>query len=397
MKHLVLSIFLLLFFVEVFSVLPHRTDFTQKSRSPHFVSGLINVHTALSDGYKNIPELVELAKNAGHDFILFADQNTTEGRRLGFDKEFNGIDSFVEIETKTPSGNLLVFFSHTTGAELSDREIGKLGYEHFLNKNTRPGLFVSVSHPSHVKHPWTQLERFSDGIEIINFDSLFWRHLSDNPLNFAGISLLYPLNQFAAALRFIQPFPKDFLSWDNMNTLSSGHFGFLSSKSTRKLHLPFSDISWPSYEEIFRLGSNIIFLKSPLAKSHRERKEQIYEAIRESRLAMVFQALFPFEGNDFYLECPNSLFRVGDKAKLGKQKCELVVRTPENLPYKTKVRIFRDGELEKTVSSSPNVLRIPVTESGSYRAEILVRPHSAFWILVRKWVPYVLYNPILIQ
>lgn len=396
MKHLFLSLFLFLFFLEVYSVLPHHTRSFTKPQPPHYLSGLLNVHTALSDGYKSIPELIAAAKSSGHDFILFADQNTSEGRRLGFDKEYDGFDSFVEMETKTPSGNLLIFFSHTSAAELSDREIGKLGYEHFLNKNSRPGLFVSVSHPSHVKHPWTQLERFSDGMEIINFDSLFWRHLSDNPLNFAGISLLYPLNQFAAALRFIQPFPKDFLTWDNMNTLSSGHFGFLSSKFTRKVHLPFSDISWPSYEEIFRLGSNIVFLNSPPAKSHRERKQQIYQSIRESRLAMVFQAIFPFGGNDFYLECPHSTYRVGDKPKLDQQKCELVVKTPENIPYKTKIRIFRDGEVLKTISSPPSEVRFPISQGGSYRAEILVRPHSAFWILVRNWVPYVLYNPIFV-
>ncbi|NDG26146.1 MAG: hypothetical protein EB120_03090, partial [Proteobacteria bacterium] len=247
MKHLIFSLLLLFFFVEVFSVLPARITRTPEISKSQYVSGLINVHSHYSDGYLAIPELAAIAREAGHQFIVFGDKTTAEARKQNFDRDLGGIDSFVELEATTQSGQLLIFFSHSSASSFSDKEISRLGYERFLGKNAETPIFVSVSHPSHVKQPWTQLERFSDGLEVVNFDSLFWRQLSDAPLGFMGMSLLYPLNQFASALRFIQPYPKDFQTWDNMNTLDMGHFGLLSSQFKPKFQSPLNNISWPSY------------------------------------------------------------------------------------------------------------------------------------------------------
>jgi len=397
MKHWILSAFLGLFLFEAFSVLPTRSVNPPSTEAPHFISGLINVPPNVTAEAHNIPQLALLAKENGHSFAVFADHDSVEGRRLGLEKNYDGFDAFIEVESSTPSGDLLVFFSHTPLESASPKELSKAAYERFQGNPTTPELFVSVSHPSHNKLPWTQLDRFPDGIELINFDSLFWRKLISNPLDFLGLSLLYPLNPFITALRVIEPYPKDIANWDNMNSLEPRHFGILSSQFNLKVHWPRLNISWPNYRELFRLGSNIVFPREPLSTEFKTRKKQIYHWIKEGRLAIAFQAIHPFLGNDFYLKCPNGIFRSGEVFHGDTSACEFIVKTPANLPYATKIRLLKNGELEKEIFSSDSEIHIPVVGVGQFRIETLVRPHSFFWILLRKWIPYVIYNPIFIS
>ena len=396
MKHWALSLFLFFFFWEVFSLFPSKNTALEqvKTSSPFALPGLINVHSELSDGTESIPQLAALAKELGHSFVVFADQDTTAGRKLGLEKNYKGLDAFIEIENTTPSGELLTFFSHTALSRASARELETAAYDHYLGNRKIPELFVSISHPSHVKKPWKQLEKFPDGLEVINFDSLFWRKLSSHPLDFLGISAIYPLNPFLAALRFVEPFQKDLFTWDNMNSLGSKHFGILSSQFNRKIPIPIEDRSWPTYREVFSTGSNVVFLKEAPHEDFETRKKQIYEAIRNSRIAMVFQMIFPFAENDHFLSCPQGQFRSGEVTQGSLANCEWVIRVPQHLPYASRARIFKNSELTKEVTLSQAETRVPLEGPGTYRTEIQVRPHSQFWILMRKWVPYVLYNPI---
>ena len=394
MKHWVLSIFLLFFVVEVFSIFPKRRG-TQTAQPPStsFVTGLINVHTQLSDGSGSISELSQLAESLGHSFVVFSDQDSLEGKQLGLEKRYGAVDAFIEIETKTPSGDLLLFFSHTPWEGLKPLELSRLGYDLFLGNKKGSGAFVSISHPSHIKKPWTQLELFPDGIELFNFDSLFIRKLYTQPLEFLGLALLYPLNPFVASLRLIQPYQRDFTMWDNMNTLGSQHFGIWSSHFTEKLHLDFLNLHWPRAKDIFSLASNVVFLKGPLADTFEKRKKQIYQSIREGRLAISFDALHPFSGNDLTIRCGDLEFKTGDVISQNPSSCVVYVKLPPDLQYSSKVRLLRNGEIVKEVVSTEKEILFPLKETGSYRAEIWLRPHSFFWILLRKWVPYVVYNP----
>jgi len=396
MKHWTLTLFLLVCFLEFFSLFPSRPVPLEVKlpSSPWRVSGLINVHSEISDGTESIPKLASLAKEVGHSFVVFADQDTTSGRRLGLERNYNGVDAFIEIENSTPSGELLTFFSHTNLFNASAKDLERLAYDHYLGARTTRDLFVSIVHPSHVKRPWKQLERFPDGIEIINFDSLFWRRLTSNPFDFLGIAAIYPFNPFISALRFVEPYHKDVFTWDNMNSLGTKHFGFLSSQFSKKIPQILEDHSWPTYREIFSAGSNIVFLKEPLRDTLELRKKQIYDAIRNSQLAMVFQMIHPFEENDWSLECPQGSFRSGEETQGDLRDCEWVIHRPKNLPYAAKANLFKNSEFLQEVPLTHETTRIPFQGPGTYRAEIQVRPHSRFWLLMRKWIPYVLYNPI---
>ncbi|MFM8269861.1 MAG: hypothetical protein ACKN9V_06690, partial [Pseudomonadota bacterium] len=64
MKHWILSAFLVLFLIEVFSVFPTRKLPEAPSNEPSFITGLINVHTHLSDGSEGIENLSALARES---------------------------------------------------------------------------------------------------------------------------------------------------------------------------------------------------------------------------------------------------------------------------------------------------------------------------------------------
>lgn len=404
LKHWMFSLFLFLFVIEVFSVLPYRGDpeiNTTSEPSPssfNHVSGLFNVQHSFSTGPSQLTRMAELAANREMDFVIFGEPvNSPLWTSSDSAKRFGDTDIYIELADKTRAGNLFVFFSHTSYSKLPPREVLRAGYQRAIGESPQSPLFVSVSHPTHPRHPWAKLDQFPDGIELVNYDSALWRRLYSNPLDFFGITLLYPLNPFLASLRFVQPFTKDLSYWDNMNSLEKPRFGLFSSQFKPHLNISFLDFSWPSLSDLFGLASNVIFLDSPLSSTYEGRKRQIYNGIRQGRLAIAYHSIHPFQGNDFHIRCGGQTLRSGDTASFDKT-CEALIQIPKSFPYRVQVKLFRNGILyaEKQIGSSGNV-RFPLKERGPYRAEIWARPHTLFWVLLRKWVPYIIYNPVFIK
>jgi len=405
LKHWMFSLFLFLFVVEVFSVLPYRvgsqapnaSEFTTPP-SIHYLSGLFNVQNSFSGSSLPLDRLAELASDKGMDFVIFGEPvNSTLWSSRETAKRFKDTDIFMELADKTQAGNLFVFFSHTPFSGSSLSEVLKAGYQKATGESPQSPLFVSVSHPTHPKTPWGKLDQFPDGIELVNYDSAFWRRLYSNPLDFLGITLIYPLNPFLSSLRFVQPFSKDLSYWDNMNSLEKPRFGLFSSQFKPHLNIPYFDFSWPTLSDLFGFASNVVFLNSPPSSNYDQRKRQIYSSIREGRLAIAYHSIYPFQGNEFHIRCGSQILRSGDSAPFEKN-CEALIQIPESFPYRAEVKLFRNGILyaENQLDSSGKV-RFPITERGPYRAEIWARPHTLFWVLLRKWVPYVIYNPVFIK
>ena len=382
---------------DIYSVLPKRAPFPDPGTPPglHYKQGIIHVHSFYSDGSGTVPEIAEAAEMAGMDFVVLTDHNTSRARKEGFEKTYGGVDMFVEMEASTPAGHCLTFFSQTSARNLSDEEVVQLSYQHFLGKDTRPGLFIVTAHPSNLKIPWTALDRSPDGTEIVNFDST-WRQLAETAtLDITGTLLLYPFNNYLAAVRFLEVNPKDFLTWDTMNSVSRGHFGTLGQDTHAKLKLTNGwSIPWPGYLQTFKLGSNVIFYKEPLSPDFEERKKQLYRSLREGRAATTFQVVYPFKGNDWRVQCGDAIYRSGDDVQVAKTGCEFITELPRGFPYKATVRLIRNGDVMKEVPTSSGSVRIPVESEGVYRLEVWAHMHSILHLALERDVPYVFYNPI---
>jgi len=395
------TILFFLLVAEIYSLLPPRIPPHQDRPSgngPYYETGIIHVHSKYSDGSGTVAEIATDAADAGMDFLILTDHNNSLARKQGHEHAYGKLDVFVEMEASTPAGHCLTFYSHTPAKQLSDQKINSLSWEHFLGKENSPGVFIAIAHPSNIKNPWNRLDRFPEGMELINFDSVWQRELSDSLLGFAATALLYPFNNYLSALRFFQIYRKDFTAWDAMNVVSRGHFGILAQDAHAKLKLDKNRfLRWPGYSQTFRLGSNVVFYDPPLASDFEARKKQIYHSIEQGRIALTFQAIHPFQGNDWRMQCGDKAFRSGEETPSTKQNCQFIVDTPPDLGFPVTLQLWKDGALYRTINHAPSNLRIPLGGSGLYRVEIWVHAHTLFHLLLDSDIPYIFYNPIYVR
>lgn len=384
--------------IEIFSLKPVRPKSVDgNSTNRNILNGVFHLHSTYSDGGGTVPEIAEAAQNTGIDFLVLTDHMNSQARRDGLEKRYGGVDVFVEMEASTQGGHLLTFFSHTPARNMKDAEVNELAWRHFLGLETRPGLFVALAHPSNVKNPWGRFDRLAEGIEVVNFDSSWQRQLSDSAFDFLQTILIYPLNPYVSALRFLQPYDRDLTSWDGMNTVSPGHFGIVAQDTHSKLKINNEWwLNWPGYRQTLQLASNVVFLKEPASTDFEKRKLQIYDALKVGRVAMVFNALYPFSTSDWVYRCGEKTFRPGDIVDFHKD-CQFIVTTPKDFPYQMEFKLLRNGEPIKTIRPVSEQTFINVDAPGSYRLEIWARTRSTFRILKRTDTPYILYNPIYIH
>jgi len=400
MKKYLWTAFAFLLALEVYSILPPRREPMHlpggDAPGPTYEVGVIHVHSIYSDGSGTVPEIADAANKAGLDFLILTDHNSTEARRKGLEKRYGKTDLFVEMEASTPAGHCLSFYSQTPARRLSDDEMNHLSWAHFLSEPSPPGMFICIAHPSNIKNPWGRLDRFPEGIEVVNFDSLWQRELYESILGFGETALIAPFNNYLAALRWFQLYRKDFIAWDAMNSISPGHFGILA-QDTHAL-LKFTDrlsVRWPEYLQTFRLGSNVIFVDDPIPTDFEARKSQLYQSLHQGRVAILFQEIHPFPGNDWRLECNGHVVRSGQEAS--GTDCQFIADIPPDLPYPVTLHLWKDGDLIQTVEHAEQRTILPARSPGAYRLEVWVHPHTIFHLLLDREVPYVLYNPIFVR
>ncbi len=389
--------------VEFYSLLPERNQdlsLSSSTQKSHWVQGIIHVHSTFSDGGGTPEEIAKAAHQAGHDFVILTDHNNDEARKKGFEKKYEGTDLWVEMESSTPVGHAVSFFSNSeklrnVGAE----RVVQATYRNFSKSESDPDLFWSIAHPSNIKNPWSRLDEFGPGWEVVNFDSSWQRQFSEQPFKFLLTVGVYPFNEYLSALRFLETYPKDFVAWDEMTRRGPGHFAYLAHDTHSKVKLNQTEsLNWPGYLQTFKMASNVVFLKSPKSDDFETRKKQVYEGLREGRLAVLYQIVAPFDGNDWRIDCDGKTFTVGDSVSF-KESCEAVITTPVT-PFVKVVRLVKNGEIIREVVVEPgskSPLRVPLKGAGTYRLEVLAQKHTALRILLNRLVPYVFYNPIYLQ
>jgi len=383
---------------ETFSVLPpRRREPSTEKPAFDYATGIIHVHSLFShDGGGSIQKIAEAGQEAGVDFVIVTDHDNSRARREGYEKRYGNVDVFVEMEASVQAGHLLVFYSHTPAREFADEAVVQMAWQHFLGQDSTEGVFVALAHPSNIKNPWTRLDRYPEGIEVVNFDSQWQRQFSESTLDFALTLLISPFNPYLTALRLFRPYPKDFVVWDNMNALSRDHFAIVSQDSHEKLRVnPQWSLPWPSYRDTFKLASNVIFPSVPLPEDFEARKKVLYHALKEGRNALLFHAIAPFPGNDWRLVCGEKTYRSGDE--VSGDGCEFQIETPATLPYPRIVRLWKDGEPLQEDKGVGTVVKMPVKGPGIYRVQVSVTPHTATGVFLSEETPYLYYNPIFVR
>lgn len=389
-------LFLYLALFEIFSILPARVKPGSTGEGPLFVTGAIHVPVSGSQSSAKLDRLAKAAKRSDLDFVVAA--NLDRAFAPGTAGHHNGVDIFTEFEASTPAGHALLFYSHTDAAKLSDKQLKDLAWRHFLGSESHRGVFVVVAHPSSYFTPWERLDRFPDGIELINLRSLVEFQATESPLSFALTALTAPLNPYLAALRLFEPNARDFRGWDAVNAVSPGHFGVVATDDLSDW--PLVDrlgVPLPPWERTLKVASNVVFPESTLSEDFAVRRSQIYRALREGRSALLFQAIHPFDGNDWTLTCGAKQYRSGDKFALREKGCEFVVRTPSTLGMQKRLVLWRDGAVVSEVASAKDEERIAVDHDGAYRLEVWVKAASLLRVLLNREIPYLFYNPMYVR
>ena len=386
MKYYLSFIIFVLALIELYSVLPPAAPDNARPRSNWpYLNGVVHVHSIFSnDGGGSIADLMSAARNTGMDFVVLTDHNSSEARRHGFEHSYSGSDLFVEMEVSTPAGHLVTFFSQTPARSLPDSKIVDLSWSHLLKREVTSGIFISVAHPSNLRTPWTSLDKYSEGMEIFNFDSVWQRQLDSSTMDFSITALLFPVNRFLSAIRLFEFYPKDLSTWDAMNTISIGHFGVLGHDTHEKLILNKAHhLRWPDYELTFKLASTLVIKPDPLPADFEARKRAIYENIRRGRVAVAFQLLYPVAGNDWFISCLGKPpERAGAQVALTKA-CHFTVTLPKGFPYTARLRLWKDGLMHQEVLTREEFTNLPVNAPGAYRMEVMVPMNTAgklLWI-----------------
>ncbi len=380
--------------LDVFSVLPPRFP---RPMEKTYLEGIFHVHSTYShDGGGSIEEIAQAANNADIDFVFVTDHNTNQGFLDGKEGVSGKTDIFIEDEVSIRLGHVVTVYTHTSDRKLDKKTIGGYAQEQVIgNKRFHPDTFQVIAHPTSLKHPWTQWDRITAGMEIINFDSLWRRQLHDAPLNFLTTLGLSFVNPFLSAIRFYDVSPKSLEMWDHANSVSSGHFGILGQDSHQRLALPpLGSIAWPSYERDFKIAANVIRPPEKVAADFPTRKQQIYKWIREGRFAVFFRLLHPYDGYNWNLHCGSDRYSSGDRIAF--RDCRHVFSVP-NSPYPHTVRVWKDGALHSEVPVHAVPPELPLEGPGTYRVEVWAKVSSRFGITVSRAVPIVLFNPIYVE
>ena len=114
-------------------------------------------------------------------------------------------------------------------------------------------------------------------------------------------------------------------------------------------------------------------------------------------MAMVFQLLHPFDGNDWSIRCGEKNYRSGAKVSFQEDKCWAVIRTPATFPYPLKISLWKDGQRITEHRATQPSLEIPLSAPGVYRVELWAQARTLSSRALGRDVPYLFYNPIYVR
>jgi hypothetical protein len=331
------------------------------------VSGVVHVHTTLSDGGGEPGEVVAAAQKAGLGFLAITDHNNLDAKPIeGYHQR---VLVLVGSELSTTAGHLLALgiadpvFRFSGEARDGLDDVRALGGVAFAAHPTSPRddfRWTGWDLPG----PW--------GLELLNGDSE-WRRASWGRL--ARLGGLYLLNPRYALLSGLTA-PTEALSrWDGL-LARRDVAGIVGADAhgrvplTRKLAIRF-----PSYEAIFALARNHVVLRTPLSGDSGRDGIAIVEALRDGRSYVGLDALAPADAFSFTAESEGRRWTMGETVAAGP---EVGLSVRGRMPAGTRLTLLRDGK-PMTESTAPVAVKAP--GSGVYRVEARVPGWDVPWVV----------------
>jgi hypothetical protein len=336
------------------------------------VSGVVHVHTTLSDGSGTPEEVIRAARTAGLGFLAITDHNNVDGKP--FEGYRDGVLVLVGSELSTTAGHILALglaedpvyrFSGDALDGLEDvRDLGGFSFAAHPFSRREDLRWTGWNLPG----PW--------GIELLNTDSEARR---------AGIRLLltvglYRLNPGYALLQSLNSADGALAKWDEILARRDAT-GLAGADAHSRLPLTKRrTIRFPSYESLFSLARDHLLLDRPLTGDASSDRTVVLEALRRGRFYIGLDALSPAEGFRFVVEAGGGRrWTMGDRVPVtGGLRAAAGGRVPKG----ARIVLRRDGA---PLAEAVEKLEAPLPGPGVYRVEV----HVPGWP-----VPWLITNPV---
>jgi Carbohydrate binding domain (family 11) len=331
------------------------------------VSGIVHVHTTLSDGGGTPEEVAVAAKKAGLRFVVITDHNNVDGKP--FEGEHDGVLVLVGTEISTTAGHLL-------GLGIPDPVFRFSGDARDALEDVRDlGGAAFAAHPLSPREDfrWTGWELPGPwGMELVNGDSQ-WRAAGWPRL--LRTAVLYGLNSRYALLGSLTPPDETLARWDALLARrdvagiagADAHARFVVRKERA--------VRFPSYESLFALAQDHVLLERPLTGQAGPDGEAIVAALARGRCYVGLDALAPADEFSFTAGAGGRRFTMGDTVP---PEPGLKVRAAGRMPAGSQVTIRRDGTV---VGEGEGAAEVLASAPGVYRAEVRVPGWSTPWIV----------------
>ena len=327
-------------------------------------TGVVHVHTTLSDGGGTPQEVAVAARAAGLGFVVVTDHNNLDAKP--FEGYHDGVLVLVGTEVSTTAG-------HVVGIGLADPVYRFSGdAQDALDDIASLGGSAFAAHPlsPRADFRWTGWDLPGPwGMELWNGDSE-WREAGW--LRLTRTAALYGLNPRYALLGSLswQPLSK----WDGVLSTRAAP-GIVGADAHNRVPLSkrFAP-RFPSYESVFGVARNHVLLEKPLAGDAAADARAIVDGLGRGRSYAALDALAPADGFSFVAQSATRRATIGDTVA---PEAGLRVRAGGRMPKGTRVVILRDGQ---PVAEDVEGVEAPATP-GVYRAEAYVPGWKVPWVV----------------
>lgn len=344
----------------------------QETLGPRYrASGVVHIHTNLSDGRGTPAEVVAAGRRAGAEFIVITDHNRVDPGIFDHLSRAQG-DPLVIVgsEVSTEAGHILAIGIRPPGFRFSGTLAEVLDDIRYL------GGCAFAAHPTSPRGE-TRFSRENEpgnwGVEVVNGDTA-WREAS--PLDLAFTAWSYPVNPAFALARTLGTFGEERALWDRVlaRRFAPGIGG--TDAHGRIPVSRASSIPVPSYEALFGLVRTVVQLDEPLSTNPTIARAALVKALCSGSSMITIPSLADPKGFSFVARGasgdehgPGAMVRFAPGTTL---------RVAGPMPKGTSLRLIEGG---KQVATGTDSLDFPVSSPGVFRVEAYVPGETTPWIL----------------
>ena len=329
-------------------------------------SGVVHVHTSLSDGSAEPAAVIAAAQELGLDFLILTDHNHVDGKAL---EGYHGnLLVLVGTEISTNDGHLLGLGVRRPTFHFSGDGLDALDDVSHL------GGFAFAAHPTNPREDvrWQGWERPGKwGIELLNGDAA-WRSAGSWQLLRAAFD--YTANPRLGLLEALAGVTPATDEWDDL--LSERDVpGIAGPDAHGAIRLGDWRLPAPSYATQLGVLLNHVSIDRPLSHDAESDAATVLRGLARGRSHVGVDALASAAGFFFRMETADQSFHMGDTVAPAPG---LEAIASGRLPEGSTLRLLKDG---RVLAENAREIRRGIETEGVYRVEVHVPQLLAPWVI----------------